>query len=134
MLGRFHWYFPRPLDVEAMRLAAKCLEGCHDFEAFQSLGSPRRTTVRTIHDLTISETPALEGVDIGFEVEADGFLYNMVRNIVGTLVDIGCGRFGVCWMNDLLESKDRSRAGQTAPPQGLCLLHVNYPEACFNVE
>jgi tRNA pseudouridine38-40 synthase len=134
MLGRFHWYFPRPLDLEAMRLAAKYLEGCHDFEAFQSLGSPRLTTVRTIRDLSINQTPALEGYDIGIEIEADGFLYNMVRNIVGSLVDIGVGRFSSHWIQDLLESKDRGRAGQTAPPQGLCLLRVNYPEACFTVK
>jgi tRNA pseudouridine38-40 synthase len=73
----------------------------------------------------------MEGNDICIEVEADGFLYNMVRNIVGSLVDIGTGRFGVHWIKDVLESKDRGRAGQTAPPQGLCLLHVEYPEACF---
>jgi tRNA pseudouridine38-40 synthase len=131
MSGRYHWYFPRPLDIDAMSKAAKFLEGCHDFEAFQSPGSPRVTTVRTIRDLKIDEVPAMEGRDIYIEVEADGFLYNMVRNIVGSLVDIGTGRFGIHWIKDVLESKDRGRAGQTAPPHGLCLLRVDYPEACF---
>ena len=131
MQGPFHWYYPRPLDVAAMQTAAKCLTGCHDFVAFQTLGSPRKTTVRTIRNISVEMQNAMEGYDLLIEIEADGFLYNMVRNIVGSLVEIGIGRFGPRWMEDTLVSKDRSRAGQTAPPQGLCLMRVDYPSACF---
>ena len=131
MLGPFHWYYPRPLDVAAMQTAAKFLTGCHDFVAFQTLGSPRKTTVRTIRDISVEMQAAMEGYDLLIEIEADGFLYNMVRNIVGSLVEIGIGRFGPRWILDTLESKDRSRLGQTAPPQGLCLMRVDYPSACF---
>jgi tRNA pseudouridine38-40 synthase len=131
---RFHWHFPRPLDLANMKIAAEELVGCLDFAAFQSAGSPRATTVRTIRELSIQNQPALEGDEIWIEIEADGFLYNMVRNIVGSLIEIGTGRFGPRWILDVLASKDRGRAGQTAPPQGLCLLHVDYPDACFEVE
>lgn len=131
MWGPFHWYHPRPLDVAAMQVAAQYLAGCHDFVAFQTLGSPRKTTVRTIREISVEMQSAMEGYDLLVEVEADGFLYNMVRNIVGSLVEIGIGRFGPRWILDTLESKDRSRAGQTAPPHGLCLMRVDYPSACF---
>lgn len=131
MFVPFHWYQPKPLDVEAMQAAVKFLAGCHDFVAFQTLGSPRKTTVRTIRDIAIAMQPAMEGYELLIEVEADGFLYNMVRNIVGSLVEIGIGRFGPRWIEDVLVSKDRSRGGQTAPPQGLCLMRVDYPAACF---
>lgn len=133
MQGRFHWHFPRPLDVNAMKQASNFLVGCHDFAAFQSAGSPRATTVRTIRELSISEQPAMEGKELWLEVEADGFLYNMVRNIVGSLIEIGTGRFGPNWIVDVLNSKDRGRGGQTAPPHGLCLMRVDYPDACFEL-
>lgn len=129
--GRLHWYHPRPLDVEAMRMAAKYLVGCHNFVAFQTIGSPRKTTVRTIRELSVETQDTMEGYDLLIEVEADGFLYNMVRNIVGSMIEIGIGRFGPRWIEDTLYSKDRSRAGQTAPPQGLCLMRVEYPRKCF---
>lgn len=128
---RFHWYHPRPLDVESMQTAASFLIGCHDFAAFQTLGSPRKSTVRTIRHLSVEPRDALDGYDLWIDVEADGFLYNMVRNIVGSLVDVGTGRYGPRWLDDTLKTKERSRAGQTAPPQGLCLMHVKYPDACF---
>lgn len=129
--GRYHWYFPRPIDVALMQEAAQTLIGCHDFEAFQSLGSPRVTTVRTVRELALKESLAMEGMDLEWEIEADGFLYNMVRNIIGSLVEVGTGRYSPRWIRDVLESRDRGRAGQTAPPQGLCLMRVDYPEACF---
>jgi tRNA pseudouridine38-40 synthase len=131
MFGKFHWYFPRPVDISIMKVAAEQLLGCHDFVSFQSLGSPRQTTVRTIRKLSLTEQVALEGVDLFIDIEADGFLYNMVRNIVGSLVEIGTGRFGPAWLIDVLGAKDRGRAGQTAPPHGLCLMRVDYPEAIF---
>jgi len=129
--GRFHWYHPRPLDFSEMQTAARYLVGCHDFVAFQTIGSPRKSTVRTIRHLSVEPRDALDGCDLVIDVEADGFLYNMVRNIVGSLVDVGTGRYSARWIDDTLQSKERSRAGQTAPPQGLCLMHVNYPDGCF---
>ncbi|MDZ4849338.1 MAG: tRNA pseudouridine(38-40) synthase TruA [Pirellulaceae bacterium] len=129
--SRFHWYRPRPLDIQSMRTAAPYLIGCHDFAAFQSLGSPRLTTVRTVREFSLETRDAMEGYDLLIDVEADGFLYNMVRNIVGSLIEIGIGRFGPRWIEDILDSKDRSRAGPTAPSQGLCLMHVEYPRGCF---
>ncbi len=129
--GRFHWYHPRPLDVSEMQWAASYLVGCHDFVAYQTLGSPRKSTVRTVRNLSVESRDALNGYDLLIEVEADGFLYNMVRNIVGSLVDVGTGQYGPRWIEDTLNSKERSRAGQTAPPHGLCLMHVNYHDGCF---
>ncbi len=114
-----------------MQSAARFLVGCHDFVAFQTLGSPRQSTVRTIRELSVEAHNALDGFDLMVEIQADGFLYNMVRNIVGSLVDIGSGRFGPRWIEDTLNSKERNRAGQTAPPHGLCLMQVEYPAACF---
>jgi tRNA pseudouridine38-40 synthase len=131
VMRRFHWYHPRQLDVAEMQSAACYLLGCHDFVAFQTLGSPRKSTVRTIKHLSVEPRETLDGYDLLIDIEADGFLYNMVRNIVGSLVEIGTGRYGARWIDDTLKSKERSRAGQTAPPEGLCLMQVNYPEACF---
>ncbi len=116
-----------------MQRASELLVGCIDFAAFQSAGSPRATTVRTVRELSIVEQPAMEGKEIWIEIEADGFLYNMVRNIVGSLIEVGTGRFGSNWIGDVLQSKDRGRGGQTAPPHGLCLIRVDYPEACFQL-
>lgn len=126
-----HWYFPRPLNVESMQQAAQYLLGCHDFKAFQTLGSPRLTTVRTIRDLSIIKHPNRDGFDILIEIEADGFLYNMVRNIVGALIEVGRDRYAPHWMAEVLESKKRRGAGMTAPAHGLLMLHVEYPESLW---
>lgn len=120
----YAWHSWRTLDVEAMREAAAALVGTHDFVAFEGSGSRRVGTVRTIFDLTIERLAHQDFGRIHIEIEADGFLYNMVRNIVGTLVDVGCGRRPVSHAADALASKDRTRAGMTAPPQGLYLLWV----------
>ena len=72
-----------------------------------------------------------DGKDIWIEIVADGFLYNMVRNIAGALFEIGVGRFGHRWIQSVLESKVRDSSSQTAPPQGLCLVKVNYPDSLF---
>ncbi len=119
MQGRFHWYHPRPLDLETMRRAARLVTGCHDFVAFQTLGSPRKTTVRTIRELSIQPVDALDGYDLQIEIEADGFLYNMARNLVGALVAVGVGRFGPAWISDALASKERCREGRQ-------LRHMDY--------
>lgn len=125
-LAHLQWCVHRTLDVEAMRAAAQRLVGTHDFASLQGQGSPRYNTVRTIHTLEIQATDVWEGRVIEINVCANGFLYNMVRNIVGTLVDVGHGKHPPEWMDELLAKRDRSSAGQTAPAAGLCLMEVLY--------
>jgi tRNA pseudouridine38-40 synthase len=123
---RYLWHIYQRLDVEAMQAAATALVGTHDFASYETTGSSRLTTVRTIFDLTI-ERDARELTDrVIIEVEADGFLYNMVRNIVGTLVAVGRGKESTDWPANVLELRDRTKAGMTAPAQGLFLVGVNY--------
>lgn len=120
------WHVPKPLNVELMHRAGQILVGTHDFISFQSAGSERESTVRTI-----SAIEARSGVGelesrVEIDVEGDGFLYNMVRIIAGSLVDVGVGRRDEKWLADALAARDRRAAGRTAPPQGLCLLKVYY--------
>jgi tRNA pseudouridine38-40 synthase len=128
---RHHWWLTKPLDMEAMRAGATRLIGTHDFLSFQTLGSIRKSTTRTIHDLDIVGTPTMEGTEIVFELEANGFLYNMARNIVGALVEVGKGRFSPQWISEVLAARERSSESQTAPARGLCLLRVDYPTSVF---
>ncbi|MBL8873165.1 MAG: tRNA pseudouridine(38-40) synthase TruA [Planctomycetaceae bacterium] len=125
-LAHLQWCVHRTLDVEAMRAAAQRLVGTHDFASLQGQGSPRYNTVRTIHTLEIQATDVWEGRVIEINVCANGFLYNMVRNIVGTLVEVGHGKHPPEWIDELLAKRDRSSAGQTAPAAGLCLMEVLY--------
>lgn len=125
-LAHLQWCVHRTLDVEAMRAAAQRLVGTHDFASLQGQGSPRYNTVRTIHTLEIQVTDVWEGRVIEINVCANGFLYNMVRNIVGTLVEVGHGKRPPEWIDELLAKRDRSSAGQTAPAAGLCLMEVLY--------
>lgn len=125
-LAHLQWCVHRTLDVEAMRAAAQRLVGTHDFASLQGQGSPRYNTVRTIHTLEIQATDVWEGRVIEINVSANGFLYNMVRNIVGTLVEVGHGKHPPEWIDELLARRDRSSAGQTAPAAGLCLMEVLY--------
>jgi len=131
MNRRFHWWLPKLLDHEAMREGAKLLVGTHDFKGFETPGSPRLTTTRTVYALEVCTIPTIDGVDIRIDVEADGFLYNMVRNIVGTLRDVGADRFGPRWMLTALESRERRQTDLTAPALGLCLMQVNYAGDLF---
>lgn len=147
-LRRYAWRLNGPLDVEAMSAAASCLQGTHDFRCFETEWPNKATSVRTVMDvrlqrlaawsgwsgMPIADTPPAcgEGPFISFEIEADGFLYNMVRSIVGTLVNIGRGRWPVDVMRQIMESGDRTRAGETAPAQGLYLVHVRYDGASRN--
>lgn len=126
--GRFHWWVKHRLNVEAMREAAALLLGKHDFAAFETSGSPRQNTVRTVRVIGIESHDYLDGQRISIEIEADGFLYNMVRNIAGTLVVVGRKRQPPSWARAVLESKDRREAGQTAPPQGLQLLEIYFAD------
>jgi tRNA pseudouridine38-40 synthase len=125
-LAHLQWCVHRTLDVEAMRAAAQRLVGTHDFASLQGQGSPRYNTVRTIHTLEVQATDVWEGRVIEINVSANGFLYNMVRNIVGTLVEVGHGKRPPEWIDELLARRDRSLAGQTAPAAGLCLMEVLY--------
>ncbi|MGL5329419.1 MAG: tRNA pseudouridine(38-40) synthase TruA [Peptostreptococcaceae bacterium] len=109
------------LDFEKMCKEAKSLIGTHDFKGFMSSGSSVIDTVRTIYDIEITKNEEL----ITIEVEGNGFLYNMVRIIVGTLVDIGRGRINDC-LFEIINSKSRSKTGHTAPAHGLFLKKVDY--------
>jgi tRNA pseudouridine38-40 synthase len=126
-----HWWIPRPLDVDAMRAGAIHLLGTHDFKAFQTLGSVRKTTTRTVSNLEFFEQPAPAGIEWNIEIEADGFLYNMARNIVGALVQVGRRRFSPHWIRELLASRERGTESQTAPARGLCLVRVDYPDSIY---
>ena len=111
-----------PLKIEEMRTAARNLVGKHDFSAFTASGSSVRDTVRTLSRLEISR----EEDFITFEFEADGFLYKMVRNIVGTLLEVGKGKMAAHEVREILDSRDRKGAGPTAPACGLYLHRVRY--------
>ncbi|MDO5331678.1 MAG: tRNA pseudouridine(38-40) synthase TruA [Bacillota bacterium] len=111
------------LDIDAMRKASEYIVGTHDFMCFQTAGgNPVETTVRTVNKLTIDK----EEEFVIVKIEGDGFLYNMVRIIVGTLVDVGLGKKKPEDLKTIIESKDRGNAGKTAPASGLYLDEVFY--------
>lgn len=118
------WY-RRPLDAARMHRAAQHLEGEHDFSAFRSAGCRARHAVREIKRIEVRR----DGEQVILEVAANGFLYHMVRNIMGSLLEIGVGDREEHWMRELMDGGDRSRAGVTAPASGLCLVGVRYPES-----
>jgi tRNA pseudouridine38-40 synthase len=116
------WHLHKKLDVAAMNEAAQLLVGTKDFKSFASAADKRESSVRTIFRCNVTA----EDKWIYIDVEGDGFLYNMVRNIVGTLTEIGAGRWRPEKINQILEAKDRTTAGRLAPPQGLCLMWICY--------
>jgi tRNA pseudouridine38-40 synthase len=127
-LRRYAWHILQPLRVPAMCEAVRHLIGRHDFSSFEASGAPRKSSVRTIADVEVRRITA-EPVDrVVLEIEADGFLYNMVRNIVGTAVLIGRGEYPADWMLEVLNARDRRWAGPTAPPHGLTLVRVEYAD------
>jgi tRNA pseudouridine38-40 synthase len=122
------WHVPGPLlDAGAMSAAAARLVGRHDFAAFQGTGSDAETTERTLFAATVRAQliPEREPL-ITCEVRGDGFLRHMVRAMVGTLVEVGRGRRPAAWVDDVLASRERGRAGRTAPASGLFLVEVGY--------
>lgn len=147
---RYAWHYRYGhLNVEAMQRAAVALVGTHDFSSFESRGAERKTSVRTIFELRVERgraghnlpSPCGRGAggegeneqgragpcnSITIEIEADGFLYNMVRAIVGTLVEVGRGERPESWPGEVLAAMDRRVAGPTAPPEGLFLVKVEY--------
>lgn len=117
LLRRYAHFTYQTLDVEKMREAAACLIGVHDFASFCAAGSTARTTVRTIYDLQVER----QGKLIVIRVTGNGFLYNMVRIIAGTLMEVGRGRREPRWVEEVLQARDRTAAGPTAPAKGLVL-------------
>ena len=126
LLAHRAWSVYPALDVEKMRKAAAYLIGEHDFAAFCATGGQTKTTVRTIYDLTIDNSREHE---VLIRVSGNAFLYNMVRIIAGTLVDVGTGRLPVSITKEMLESRERSIGGPTAPAQGLTLEMIDYYDA-----
>lgn len=116
------WHVWYPLDLGRMRAAAALLVGTHDFAAFASQGAPRATTVRTVRRISVQR----RFDEVQIDVEGDGFLYNQVRNMVGTLVEIGRGHWEPERVAAILAARDRRQAGPTAPAHGLCLQWVRY--------
>lgn len=124
-IGRqYAWWVRQPLDAAAMHAAVQLLVGTHDFAAFAG-ASDRTSTVRTVLAAAVSHEPPHLWIDIA----ANAFLLHMVRNVVGTLVEIGKGCLEASELATILASCDRSRAAATAPPHGLCLVRVRYGDA-----
>ena len=119
------WWVYEPLDEAPMQAAAQQLLGEHDFSAFRSAACQANTAVREITAISVSRS----GDWLTIDVTANAFLMNMVRNIVGSLAAVGLGEQGVEWIGGVLEGRDRKAGGITAPPHGLTLVGVEYPEA-----
>lgn len=123
LLQRYTHHYWKDLDVSKMQEAARCFLGHQDFAAMGSKGGkPRRTTWRTVFRCDVYRHYR----EVRIDVEGSGFLYNMVRNMVGTLIEVGRGYRPPEWVLEVLASKDRSNAGQTSPPNGLCMQWVKY--------
>lgn len=118
------WHVARPLNIRSMRLAARYIIGRHDFSSFRSAACNARNPVRTVRKIEIDKIGGL----VEISIEADAFLMHMARNIVGTLVEVALGRFRPGLVKDILEARDRTRAGRTAPAGGLYLVKVFYPK------
>lgn len=121
---KYAWHIKKCLDLGAMEAAMLNLKSKHDFSAFEASGSPRTQSVRTVVDVSFTAKDT-DGYLV-FSIEADGFLRCMVRNIVGSLVDVGMGKTSPKELREILLSKDRKQAGKTAPPHGLFLREVKY--------
>ena len=152
LLRRNSWYVPYALDTKAMEKAAQVLVGEHDFAGFCSVHTQAESTVRTVYFVEVEEisadkTPVTDAKsgpestqaagrkadgEIIIRICGNGFLYNMVRIIAGTLVEVGSGKRDDAWVKDALESADRTKSGPTAPPQGLTLVEIIYEGAPEN--
>ena len=125
---RYSTFVSVPLDVEKMRKGASWLVGEHDFVSFCNVRTNVEDTVRRIDEIQIRET----GPDITIQVTGNGFLYNMVRIIAGTLIRVGRGFYTPEKVKEILEAKERTQAGVTAPPEGLVLVGIEYGERQYN--
>lgn len=119
---RYVYELESKLDIEAMREASAVLIGSHDFKAFTSNKKSKKSTVRNIESITIEK----DGEEILITYKGNGFLYHMVRIISGTLIEVGLGKRTIESVKEVLESGDRSKAGELAPAKGLCLMEVMY--------
>lgn len=121
-LLRYAWFIRKPLDLAAMEEGAKILLGTHDFSAFEGQNTTPMNPVKTMYNISLEKKDKVLHID----VVGDGFLYHMVRNIAGGLVDLGLHRLTAAQFQTILEGKDRTKLGATAPAQGLCLETVFY--------
>ncbi len=121
--GRLAWIH-QPLDAERMHHAAQALIGEHDFSSFRAVGCQAKSPHRKISRIEVSR----HGSEVRLEVEANAFLYHMVRNIAGSLIPVGTGERPVNWPGQVLAARDRTRAGPTAPPEGLYFVAPRYPD------
>jgi tRNA pseudouridine38-40 synthase len=119
---RYSWHVHPSLDAAAMARAGQALLGRHDFRSFETEWPNRMSSVRTIFDLSVERADSF----VTIEVEADGFLYNMVRSIAGTLMLVGAGKRPLAWVAEVLAAESRAQAGPTAPAKGLFLVEVRY--------
>lgn len=120
-----HWLYFFPLDVEKMRTASKCLVGRHDFSSFRASDCEAKHAIREVFQIDIQ---GQAGDEITFTVEGSAFLKHMVRNLVGSLVEVGRGKRSSEWLKEVLEAQNRTLAGPTAPAQGLTLVDVFYKD------
>jgi tRNA pseudouridine38-40 synthase len=122
------WWLRQPLDCGAMTAAATAWLGEHDFSAFRAAGCQAKTARRRLMAVAIARQARATGALLTFEFKANAFLQHMVRNLVGTLVAVGAGELAAAEAGAILASRDRAAAGVTAPPEGLALVEVTYPE------
>lgn len=132
-LLRYTYHFSKTLNTDKMYEASRYLIGCHDFRSFQASGCAAGSTVRTVYKIDIVDTDSIRFLDfllhgnfIIFRFEADAFLRYMVRNMVGTLIEVGVEKLLPSQIKDIIDAKDRKKAGPTAPPQGLFLEKIYY--------
>ncbi|MGL6173809.1 MAG: tRNA pseudouridine(38-40) synthase TruA [Cellulosilyticaceae bacterium] len=121
-LTKYVYFYPYTLDINKMRKAGEYILGTHDFKCFCSAGTSVKTTERTVYSLEIKEIDGMIQIDIC----GNGFLYNMVRIITGTLIEVGRGKIAPEYVEKIIASKDRGKAGPTAPPTGLMMLDIKY--------
>ena len=131
LLCRYSWHVRGKLDLNRMQDAAHYLVGEHDFTSFQGSAGKDRSPIRTVYSLDISTIPPSHPTDqndtlLAIDIRADGFVYKMVRNIVGTLVEVGRKKIEPQQFRTILDARDRDQAGPAAPAQGLCLILVEY--------
>lgn len=130
---RYAWHVRERLDFDAMLAAATGLVGKHDFSSFTAAGGGEKNHTRKIYGIDFGPGGIIDACDDAddvhhFDITANGFLYKMVRNIIGTLVEVGRGKLAAEEMPQIIEAKNRARAGPTAPAHGLCLVSVRYDE------
>lgn len=121
--GRVAW-IRQPLDAGLMNEAAQQLVGEHDFSSFRARGCQARTPVRRLHSISVVR----DGCEVRLDIQANAFVYHMVRNIAGALVAVGDQRRPPAWIGEILEARDRTIAGVTAPAQGLYFMSASYPD------